>query len=192
MMLVTTTPEDRVHRRRGTERDADDGPAGPGSLERLQADWAGALYLYAWRRLGDAGAAEEIVQDTLVRAWRHADRYDPRRGSLPGWLFAIAGNLIVDRARRRGARPREVEMVDVAQGPDDAEMERTLEAWQLAEALSGLSAEHREAIVEVHYLGYSVGEVADRHEIPPGTVKSRLYYGLRALRLRLEEMGVTG
>ena len=56
-----------------------------GSIEQLHADWAGALHLYAWRRLGDPGAAEEVVQDTLVRAWRHADRFDPERGSLPDW-----------------------------------------------------------------------------------------------------------
>lgn len=162
------------------------------SIEQLHQDWAGALYLYAWRRLGDPGAAEEAVQDTLVRAWRHADQFDPRRGSLPGWLFTIARNVTTDRFRRRNARPREVGPVHEDDAPlTDADVERALEAWQLAEALHGLTTEHREAVVEVHYLGYSVREVAERHGLPVGTVKSRLYYGLRALRLRLEEMGVT-
>ena len=73
----------------------------------------------------------------------------------------------------------------------DVDVDRALEAWRLAEALRGLSAEHRAAIVEVHYLGFTVREVAARHGLPIGTVKSRLYYGLRALRLRLEEMGVS-
>jgi RNA polymerase sigma-70 factor (ECF subfamily) len=163
------------------------------SIEQLHADWAGALFLYAWRRLGDAGAAEEAVQDTLVRAWRHADRFDPGRGSLPGWLFSIARNVTTDRFRRGAARPREVAELDDVDAPlTDAAVDRALEAWQLAEALHGLSREHREAIVEVHYLGYTVREVAEWHGLPEGTVKSRLYYGLRALRLRLEEMGVTG
>lgn len=162
------------------------------SIEQLHADWAGALYLYAWRRLGDAGAAEEAVQDTLVRAWRHADRFDPARGSLPGWLFAIERNVLTDRFRRREARPRVVAPIREDDAPlTDADVERALEGWQLAEALQGLSREHRDAIVEVHYLGYSVREVAQRHDVPVGTVKSRVYYGLRALRLRLEEMGVT-
>ncbi len=162
------------------------------SIEQLHADWAGALFVYAWRRLGDAGAAEEAVQDTLVRAWRHADRFDPGRGSLPGWLFTIARNVTTDRFRRRDARPRTVAEVGEDDAPlADVDVDRALEAWQLAEALQGLSAEHREAVVEVHYLGYTVREVAERHELPVGTVKSRLYYGLRALRLRLEEMGVT-
>lgn len=170
-----------------------DGQArGIGSIEQLHAEWAGALYLYAWRRLGDREAAEEAVQDTLVRAWRHADRFDPERGSLPGWLFTIARNITTDRVRRRGARPREVAPIVDDDAPlTDADVDRALEAWQLAEALHGLSPEHREAILEVHYLGFTVREAAARHDLPVGTVKSRLYYGLRALRLRLEEMGVS-
>lgn len=164
-----------------------------GSIEALHDAYAGPLYLYAWRRLGDRRAAEEAVQDTLVRAWRSAGRFDPDRGTLSAWLFTIARNLTTDQLRRRGARPDEVAPLDGAAPPiTDGDLDRTLEAWQLAEALDGLSDEHRDAIVEVHYLGYTVREVAARHDIPEGTVKSRLYYGLRALRLRLEEMGVTG
>ncbi|MBN2623526.1 MAG: hypothetical protein JXA83_09165, partial [Acidimicrobiales bacterium] len=102
------------------------------SIEQLHADWAGALYLFAWRRLGDAGAAEEVVQDTLLRAWRYADRFDPQRGTLPGWLFAIARNVVTDRYRRRDARPHEVGPVAEDDAPmTDADVERALEAWQL-------------------------------------------------------------
>lgn len=168
---------------------------GIGSIEQLHDAYAGALYLYAWRRLGDPGAAEEVVQDTLVRAWRHVHQFDPARGSVAAWLFGIARHVTIDWHRRQSSRPALVAPVEDADvtGSDltEAEVERTLEAWQLAEALHGLSPEHRDAIVEVHYLGYTVREAADRHGLPPGTVKSRLYYGLRALRLRLEEMGVT-
>ena len=166
-----------------------------GSIEQLHDVYAGGLYLYARRRTGDPEAAEEAVQDTLVRAWRHLDRFDPTRGSMATWLFAIARNVTIDQDRRRRARPRLVGTTEDTAEPaaavtTEAEVERTLEAWQLAEALHGLSPDHREAIVEVHYLGFTVREVADRHDLPVGTVKSRLYYGLRALRLRLEEMGV--
>lgn len=168
---------------------------GIGSIEQLHDAYAGALYLYAWRRLGDPGAAEEAVQDTLVRAWRHVHQFDPSRGSVAAWLFGIARHVTIDWHRRQSARPALVGAVEddeVEAGElTEAEVERTLEAWQLAEALDGLSEEHREAIVEVHYLGYTVREAAQRHGLPAGTVKSRLYYGLRALRLRLEEMGVT-
>lgn len=166
-----------------------------GSIEQLHEAYAGALYLYAWRRLGDASAAEEVVQDTLVRAWRHIHQFDPTRGSVAAWLFGIARHVTIDRHRRQSVRPPLVGAVDDDQAAagdlTEAEVERTLEAWQLAEALHGLSQEHRDAIVEVHYLGYTVREAAERHGLPAGTVKSRLYYGLRALRLRLEEMGVT-
>ena len=166
------------------------------SIEQLHDAYAGALYLYARRRTGDPEAAEEAVQDTLVRAWRHLDRFDPTRGSMVTWLFAIARNVTIDQDRRRRARPHLVGPPDeeggaVAAVPTESEVDRTLEAWQLAEALHGLGVDHRDAIVEVHYLGYTVREVAEHHDLPVGTVKSRLYYGLRALRLRLEEMGVT-
>lgn len=170
---------------------------GVGSIEQLHDAYAGALYLYAWRRLGDPEAAEEAVQDTLVRAWRHVHQFDPARGSVAAWLFGIARNVTIDWHRRQSARPPLVLAADddgrdTADGDlTEAEVERTLEAWQLAEALHELSREHRDAILEVHYLGYTVREAADRHGLPVGTVKSRLYYGLRALRLRLEEMGVT-
>lgn len=174
-----------------------------GSIEQLHEEFAGPLYLYSLRRLGDPRGAEEAVQDTLLRAWRHSQRFDPDRGTLPAWLFTIARNVTTDQLRRRGARPREV--IDVTQEPavagrrvplsdgslTDGDIDRALEAWQIAEALHRLSDEHRQAIVDVHYLGFTVRETAARQGVPEGTIKSRLYYGLRALRLQLEEQGVT-
>lgn len=160
------------------------------SVRELHDVYAGPLYVFAVRRLGDQQAAEEVVQDTLVRAWRSADRYDESRGPVAAWLFAIARNLVIDRTRRRAARPDEVRLTAV---PSDAgEIDRMLETWQVAEALAGLSTAHRDAIVACHYRGDTIAQAADRLGVPPGTVKSRLYYGLRALRLRLEEMGVVG
>ncbi len=162
-----------------------------GSIEQLHERFAGPLYLYAWRRLRDHGAAQETVQDTLLRAWRHADRFDPTLGSLPGWLFTIARNLTNDRLRRQGARPAEEPLDHDVAAPTDGDIDRVLEAWQLAEAMAQLSLQHRQVIVEVHYLGNTVREVAGRLGLPEGTVKSRLYYGLRSLRLLLEERGMT-
>ena len=168
-----------------------DSKIGAHTVEDLHASFAGLLLVFVLRRIGDRQVVEEIVQDTLVRAWRHADRFDADRGALAGWLFTIARNLIIDQVRRQDARPRLVRVPDDdQQPPTDAEVERALEAWQLAEALDELSDEHREAIVQVHYLGFTVRETADKLGVPEGTVKSRLYYGLRALRLRMEEMGV--
>jgi len=162
-------------------------------LAEMHQRFAGPLFVYALRRVGDRGTAEEIVQDTLVRAWKGADRFAPRRGGLAPWLFTIAHNLPVDRSRRSAARPRLVGPPDEQSDPIDvSDVDRALESWQIAEALAELSEEHRRAIVEVHYLGYQVREAAERAGVPEGTVKSRLYYGLRALRLKLEERGVMG
>lgn len=161
------------------------------SVEDLHDAFAGPLFVFAYRLLGDAETAEEVVQDTLVRAWRHADRFDPSRGSLASWLFTIARNLTTDRTRRAAARPHTVAGLDeVAPPPAPADVDRALEAWHMAAALHDLSDEHRTVIVEAYYRGHTVTEIAGRLDIPVGTVKSRLFYGLRALRLRLEEMGV--
>lgn len=162
-----------------------------GSVRTLHDVYAGPLYVYAYRRLHDPQAAEEIVQDTLVRAWRARDRYDADRGPVAAWLFAIARNLVIDHVRRLDARPDAAPLPAVLIEPVD-DIDRMLETWQVADALAGLSAAHREAILACHYRGHTVNEAASRLGVPPGTVKSRLYYGLRALRLRLEEMGVMG
>ena len=163
----------------------------PTSVEELHAAYGAALFVYAVRRLGDREAAEEVVQDTLVRAWRAASTYDPARGSLGAWLFGIARNLVTDRHRRAAVRPRSVRPVEDGDAPlTDGDVDRAIEAWQLADGLSRLSADHREAIVLVHYQGLTVVEAAARLGVPPGTVKSRVFYGLRALRLALEEAGV--
>ena len=164
------------------------------AVAAINAAYGPALFAFAYRGLGDRQAAEEVVQDTLVRAWRNADRFDPARGSLQTWLYAIAHNLIVDQHRRRGARPATTELVEAELSPrmDSDDLDRAMEAWQVAEALQRLSPAHREVVVEAFYRGSSVAEAASRLGIPAGTVKSRLYYALRALRLTLEELGVVG
>lgn len=162
------------------------------SIEELHAGYAGPLFVFALRRLGDRRSAEEAVQDTLVRAWRHASRFDPERGTLSAWLFTIARNVTTDRLRRQGVRPESPADVGDDVELSEADIDRAIEAWQLAEALHALSSEHREAILTVHYLGFTVHEAAERLDLPEGTVKSRVFYGLKALRLHLEEQGVTG
>ena len=161
-------------------------------VRRLHAQHAPELFAFALRATGDRGVAEEIVQDTFVRAWRAADRFDPQRGEVRPWLFAIARNLVTDHHRRRAARPKTAGSQDhLATASTPVEnVDRALEVWQVAQALAGLTPAHREAIAEVHLRGATVADAARRLGIPPGTVKSRVYYGLRALRLALEEAGV--
>jgi RNA polymerase sigma-70 factor (ECF subfamily) len=148
------------------------------------------LYRFALRSLGDRGLAEEAVQETFVRAWQAADRFDDALGSLRTWLFAIIRNVVIDLSRARAVRPaltadeRRDEPVTV-----DDDLERVLVAWQVEEALFKLSAEHRQALVEVHYKTRAYQDVAAELGVPVGTVKSRVYYALKAMRLALDELG---
>jgi RNA polymerase sigma-70 factor (ECF subfamily) len=170
--------------------------------ERLRAlydQYSGQLFGYVLRQMnGDRQAAEDIVQETLLRAWTHPDSLDPARGSVRAWLFAVARNLVIDTVRARQARPHEVGSERLGEDwagsvPDDAAdvFEHSLDAMQLAEALGTLSEEHRSVLVETYYRGASVAEAAKVLGVPPGTVKSRTYYALRALRSAFAERGLT-
>lgn len=151
------------------------------------------LYRFALRSLGDEGLAEEAVQDTFVRAWRAADRYDPSRGSLRTWLFAICRNAIIDLHRARSARPATLWQEEGVARDESADpknpIEEKMAAWQIEEALRSISEEHRYAIVETYYKGRSYKELAAELGVPEGTLRSRVFYGLKALRLTLEEIG---
>lgn len=151
------------------------------------------LYRFAMRSLGDRGLAEEAVQETFVRAWRAADRFDDELGSLRTWLFAIVRNVVIDLSRARAVRPG---LSPIESTSDDGlfvdeAFDRVLTAWQVEEALRMLSDEHRAALVEVHYKARSYNDVAASLGVPVGTIKSRVYYGLKAMRLALEELGWT-
>lgn len=149
------------------------------------------LYRFAVRSLGDRGLAEEAVQETFVRAWRAADRFDDALGSLRTWLFAIVRNVVIDLSRARAVRPG-LSGADTASDDGafvDEAFDRVLTAWQVEEALRMLSDEHRTALIEVHYKGGAYNDVALDFGVPVGTIKSRVYYALKAMRLALEELG---
>jgi RNA polymerase sigma-70 factor (ECF subfamily) len=162
-------------------------------LRALQEEHGGALYSHALRLSnGDRQRAEDLVQETLLRAWRHPESLDPDRGSVRAWLFTTARHLAIDAWRRRNARLGEVVTDEVPEPPPEAdEADRAVESWTVAEALARLSAAHREVLYECFYQGRSVAEAAARLGVPAGTVKSRTHYALRSLKLVLEEMGVT-
>jgi RNA polymerase sigma-70 factor (ECF subfamily) len=161
-------------------------------LRVMFAEHGDALFAHALRlSSGDRQRAEDLVQETLLRAWRHPEALDPDRGSVRAWLFTTARNLAIDSWRRRSVRVGEVVTDVLPEPPSDDETDRTVEGWLIAEALARLSPVHREVLVECFYQGRSVAEAASRLGVPPGTVKSRTHYALRSLRLVLEEMGVT-
>src|SRR3954470_6065380 len=162
------------------------------ALRVLYEQHAGPLLSYALRlTAGDRGRSEDIVQETLLRAWRHPQALDPERGPVRSWLFTVARNVAVDAHRARKSRPNEVGDEALAVVPAVDEIEQALDSWLIADAMSALSPDHRAVIVETYYRGRSVAEAAAVLGIPPGTVKSRTFYALRALRLSLQERGVT-
>jgi RNA polymerase sigma-70 factor, ECF subfamily len=155
-------------------------------VREAYAAHSGELYGFAMRSLGDAGLAEEAVQETFVRAWRAGERFDPDIGSLRTWLFAILRNVVIDLSRARAVRPGVAES-GIEQSVEP--FEEALSAWQIEEALRRIGDDHRRVIFETYYRGRPYAEVAEELGVPEGTIKSRVYYGLRALRVVLEEMG---
>lgn len=170
-------------------------PAGMRTESEVQAAYdlhGGELFGFALRALADHQLAEDVVQDTFVRAWRSPRGFDPRQGSLRTWLFAIARNTVVDAMRRRAVRDGAGTLSLDAQPesvPVGDDIDLLLDRIQLSEALDRLTPQHREAVVEVYFGGRSCAELAAERGVPASTMRSRLYYGVRSLRLILEENG---
>jgi RNA polymerase sigma-70 factor (ECF subfamily) len=158
-------------------------------IRALYAEHGGALFRYALHLTGgDRQRAEDLVQETIVRAWRHPEALADRQPRP--WLFAVARNLAVDAYRARQSRPPEVGQAVLETLPAGDDADRTLESWAVAEALASLRPDHRKVIVETYYRGCTVAEAAATLGIPAGTVKSRTYYALKALKLALQERGL--
>ncbi|MDN5698562.1 MAG: sigma-70 family RNA polymerase sigma factor [Rubrobacter sp.] len=179
------------------------GPSGEeeAELRAVYREHSGELFRVALRSLGDRGLAEEVVQETFVRAWKNRERFDSSRGSFRTWIFSIARNLIVDAARARASRPP---------GPAEAAstrehrlgggyetkaredpIERALTRMQVEEALMRLSEDHRAVISEIYYRGRTYAELAQELDVPAGTLRSRMYYALKSLRLAFDETEIS-
>jgi RNA polymerase sigma-70 factor (ECF subfamily) len=144
------------------------------------------------RRLtGDDELSRDVVQEALLRAWRNPKVLDQGAAAARAWLYTVARNVVIDE--RRSARARwEIGSERLPERARADHSDSALDAWLVADVLTQLTPEHRAVIVRAYYMGQSVAELAVALDLPEGTVKSRLHYGLRALRMALEEKGVTG
>src|SRR4030095_11417968 len=181
---------------------ADDGGAGgseggpvvggqrEAALQELHDRHANELLRFAMRLTHDRQLSEDVVQEVLLKAWKDPSLGHRDDAAARAWLFTASRNLIIDRWRSAASRHEQ----RMEEPPEESAGDATsvvLDRWLIAEALGSLSAEHRSVINAAYYEGRSVADISARLRIPEGTVKSRLHYGLRTLRLALQEKGVT-
>lgn len=161
--------------------------------ERLTALFelhAGPIRRYVVSITGRGGGADDVVQETLLRAWRTPRILEQDPATSRAWMMTVARHIVIDEARSARSR-HESAVAELPEPAVDDETDRLFDALLIHDALAALSAEHRAVVVAAYYRGRSVAEVASELGIPEGTVKSRMHYGLRALRLALQERGVT-
>lgn len=161
-------------------------------MRLLYEEYAGPVLAYLLSLTRDRARAEDLLQETMLRAWRRPELFEPERGSVRGWLCTVARNLVIDEFRAKAVRPREGELTERAEAMADSvdPYEAALRALEVADALAALSPEHRDVLIEVYYRRATVAEAAATLQIAPGTVKSRTFYALRALRHACQERGI--
>ena len=161
------------------------------AVRELYARYRAPLFAFLLRRLPDRSSAEEALQETFLRLWRAADRYDERRGSVAALLFTTARNVATDALRRHARRPSsrwvvgelaDLEGNPVAEGP---EVGMTVVA-----AMQRLPAAHREVLDLAYWGDMTQAQIADVLRIPLGTVKSRVFLALKGLRVELAAAGL--
>ncbi len=140
--------------------------------------------------LGDTHAAEDMLQETMLRAWRTFERREADIDALRPWLITVARRIAIDSGRARRSRPAEIGIIDMTiLAADERRIDQLLASETVKVAMATLTPEHRSVIVEMYFRGRSATEAAEVLGIPAGTVKSRAYYALRALRATIGSTG---
>ncbi|GAA3395245.1 sigma-70 family RNA polymerase sigma factor [Cryptosporangium minutisporangium] len=158
-------------------------PAGNEALIRsLFAEHGRALLAYVTRLTEDRALAEDIVQETILRAWRNPEVMVNGKGSVRGWLLTVARNIVIDQSRARAARPAEVPEVPYKPPVARDHADHVVNQMVVMDALEQLPVEHRDVLIQIYLKGRTIKEAADALGVPVGTVKSRTFYALRTLR----------
>ncbi len=156
-------------------------------VRRFQA----RVYGLALTIVGDSGRAEDVAQETFVRAWRHASSYDPRRGRVATWLLTIARNLAIDTVRLKSVEPLDPETVASRLHRIDSSMDASEtmppdERARIQGAVAELPEDQRRALFLSAYLGRTAQEISDLDDVPLGTVKTRIRAAMMKLHDSLE------
>jgi RNA polymerase sigma-70 factor (ECF subfamily) len=157
-------------------------------LLALHDEHAHSLLSYVVGLTHDRAGAQDVVQETLLRAWRNPAVLEPSGGSGRGWLFTVAKRIVIDQWRSASRRP-EVLTDHVPELTVEDTAQQTVDRQLVLDALQTLSIEHRQILFECYFRGASVAEAAETLGVPAGTVKSRTHYALRALRQAIDGMG---
>ena len=155
-----------------------------------QTYWAPLLAFVLRLTGGDRQHAVDVVQETMVRAWREAGRLDLSGPSLMPWLTSVARRIVIDEHRRKRARPEEAGTDAVADVPVDDDTADTVLRVAVAAAMRELTSSHRQILTETILRDRTVDQTAEALGIPVGTVKSRVHYALRVLQVVLAERGL--
>lgn len=161
-------------------------------LRALHDEHAHAVWSYVVRLThGDRARAQDVVQETFLRAWRTPSVLDQSQGSARSWLFTVAKRIVIDEWRSSRIRPEVVtdDLPERVGEEADGLAARVADRALVVAAMRTLSPEHRDVLLECYFRGSTVAEAAQTLHVPPGTIKSRAHYALRALRLAMEEMG---
>ncbi|MER6386058.1 sigma-70 family RNA polymerase sigma factor [Streptomyces sp. NPDC001250] len=161
-------------------------------LRALYERHGAVLRRFATRLLaGDWHRAEDVLQEAAIRAWQHAEELDPTAVGVRPWLFAVIRNLVIDGYRGRQARPPEAGDPDLTTLSVPDGVDRVLTAQVVVDAMADLAPFQREVLLQLYYMGRTVTQTAELLGVPPGTVKSRSYYAIRALRKGLSSRGLS-